>query len=286
MKSSSSKWKSVLLVAATALTFVFSAADGRATGLAFDQAGNLYFLTSNPCTIYKFTPAGAVTKFATAKTASADWQQMVVDRSGNVFVSDLTNNRRGDEIAAVLKFTPQGKRLTFIAEAGKGAPTGMTFDAAGNFLIGIEPLKSPAGSSTIMKFTPLGKPSGVFARDLDDPTCLSVDPAGNLFFCDRQANAILKLAADGSKSTVATDIEPYDLALDGTGKLFAAIFGKGFIAKIDKDGAVSKFAEIASPWFLAFDRAGNLLVLGGEGIFKLAPDGSKTLFAKNPLQAK
>jgi DNA-binding beta-propeller fold protein YncE len=272
-----SKMKRAFVV--VALITVALSVRTQAGGFAFDHGGNLFFLTANPATIFKFAPNGTTTEFATGE-AGSDWLNIAIDPGGNLFVLAMTNNRHGDVVAAILKFTAAGKRSTFIGDAGKGEPTGIAFDSAGNLFIGIATLKSPSQSAVIVKFAH-NRTRTMFATDLKTPSHFAFDAAGNLFVFDDPT--ILKFTPNGTKSTFAKGISAHDLAFDRSGNLFVEDFARNTIVKFDASGTESTFATVTSPWFLAFDAKDNLFVLGYGGIFKFGPDGSKNFFARNPI---
>ena len=113
---------------------------------------------------------------------------------------------------------------------------------------------------------------------------LACDHSGNLFVSAASTNnAIVKFAADGTKSTFATGVEGA-LAFDAAGNLFVGVSdATGTIFKLAPDGTKSTFAEgVGNPVSLAFDPAGNLYAydLESGSIFKFTPNGDKSTFAK------
>jgi sugar lactone lactonase YvrE len=80
-----------------------------------------------------------------------------------------------------------------------------------------------------------------------------------------------------------TSRETYDLACDQAGNLFVALPHSKEIGKIAPDGTKTTFATDAEPWFLAIDKGGNIFALD-NGIVKFSPDGKRTVFAPNPIK--
>ena len=111
--------------------------------MAFDSAGNLFVANVrnfNSGTIYKFTPAGGRTTFASGITNP---EAMAADNAGNLFVSAAIVGASG----VIYKFTPSGVKSTFAIGFSPFAP--MACDSAGNLFV------SDFGGN-IYKFTPSG----------------------------------------------------------------------------------------------------------------------------------
>jgi len=107
--------------------------------------------------------------------------------------------------------------------------------------------------------------------------------AGDLYVAASGANAVTKFTPSGSGSGAVTGLtNPNSLAFDAKGTLYVGQFN-GTIVKI-VNGAITPFASgftNPSNLILAFDKYGYLFVADFEGdaITKIAPDGTKTLFA-------
>src|SRR6059058_2101914 len=87
-------------------------------------------------TIFKFTPDGIKTTFATGLNHPFG---LAFDAAGNLFEAD-------DGSGTIFKFTPAGTKTTFATELS--SPIGLAFSASGNLLV--------SDSGTIFKFTPTG----------------------------------------------------------------------------------------------------------------------------------
>jgi len=270
-----------------ALACSLGVADAQATGFAVDPSGNLFFLGANPARIFKFSPDGAVTKFATEE-ADEDWLDIAIDVSGNVFVSMTGYSERSDIVVSILKFTPAGQRSTFIKNAGPGQPTGLAIDRASNLFVGIAPITKSSEKGAIFKFD-RKRLKTPFAQGLEQPAHFAFDPQGNLFAFD-PLRGVLKFTPNGNHSVFATGFFPYGLACDASGNLFAADFEGDAILKFHQDGTKTVFATKLKPWFLALNKKDELFVLGdvdetgASGILKFALDGTRTVFAKNPVE--
>jgi len=88
-------------------------------GLAFDKSGNLFVSTEGNQpndAILKFTPAGAVSTFATGLSQVP--RGLAFSANGHLFVAETGNAAPGD----ILEFTPEGARTLFAS--GLGRPEG------------------------------------------------------------------------------------------------------------------------------------------------------------------
>src|SRR5437660_802377 len=119
--------------------------------------GDLFETDQGSNTIFKFTPAGAKSSFATGLGAPFG---VAVDGFGNVFEANFNTGM-------IFKFTPAGVKSTFAS--GLNTPTGLAFDASGNLF------EADQASGTIFKFTPVGAKS-TFASGLSQPSGLAFEP--------------------------------------------------------------------------------------------------------------
>jgi sugar lactone lactonase YvrE len=228
-------------------------------------AGDLYEAEGAGGEIFKFTPDGTKTTFASGLN---DPRGLAFDSSGNLFEADENSN-------TIFKFTPDGTRSTFAS--GLNGPWGLAFDSSGNLF------EADHNSGTIFKFKPDGTKS-TFASGLSSPTGLAFDSSGNLFEADQGSGTIFKFAPDGTRSTFASGLNfPQGLAFDSSGNLFETEFSSsGAIFKFTPAGTKSTFASgLSFPTALAFDSSGNLFEAdsGNNTIFTFTPAGVKSTFA-------
>jgi len=228
---------------------------------AFAAPQSLFESDFDSGTIFKFTPDGTKTTFASGLSGPGG---LALDASGNLFEADENSGK-------IFKFTPAGTKTAFAT--GLNHPFGLAFDPAGNLF------EADDGSGTIFKFTPNGTKT-IFAVGLSFPTALAFDSMGNLFAASASPNAgsgaIFKFTPNGTKTTFATGLNaPTGLAFSASGNLLVS--DSGTIAKFTPDGTKTIFASLLDgPTGLAFDSSGNLFQASGSdgSIFVFTPGGT------------
>ena len=191
-----------------------------------------------------------------------------VDSSGNLYVADPDNN-------IVVKITPGGT-LTIVA-GGPGMtaltyPVAVAVDATGNnvYVAELAHRVSKIGSGGTLT-TVAGNGTAGFSGDngpatsaqLNQPSGLALDTAGNLYISDRNNNRIRKVTpggvittyvgngtaafgGDNGLATLASLYSPAHVAVDTTGNLFIADFGNCRVRRVDSAGAISTVAGTGS----------------------------------------
>jgi sugar lactone lactonase YvrE len=158
-------------------------------GLAVDPNGNLFIADTDSSRVRRLSPSGIVTTIAGNGTCGflgdggfatsaqlCNPSSLVLDSSGNLFVSDQGNHR-------VRKISPAGIITT---AAGNGTDSAPVYDRA------------PALSA------PLTLPDG-----------LAIDSAGNLFVAERTYRLVYKLTPNGILTRFAGKLSEPGLAGDG-----------------------------------------------------------------------
>jgi sugar lactone lactonase YvrE len=182
-------------------------------GLAFDQAGNLYFPSgdfSHPTTgvITKITPQGVASRFAFLGQGYRGGHQnfgVTFDGQGNLFVAD-------NLAEAIYAITPARRVSTFVSFSFPKLPIGLAFDGAGNLYASDTDPYDLQGSIT--KIAPDGTQTLVVSG-LGGLSGLAFDPNGNLFVAGHGNNVIYKITPDGSVSVFATGLDvPQFLAVE------------------------------------------------------------------------
>ena len=183
------------------------------SGIAVDDAGNVYVGDRDNHRIRKVTSAGVVTTLAGSTSGYTDatgasaqfWgpSSVAVDGSGNVFVADANNNRIRKVTSAGVVTTLAGSSYGLVNATGASAqfryPYGVTVDSAGNVYVG------DVDNSLIRKVTSAGV-----------VTTLAGGTYGS---------------ADGTGAS-AQFRGPYGVAVDGAGIVYVADFDIGAIRKI------------------------------------------------------
>jgi uncharacterized protein (TIGR03437 family) len=306
--------------------------------VAVDSGGNLFIGDIWNNRIRKVTPAGTISTVAgngtlgysgdggPATSAELQYPQSVaVDSGGNLFIADLYNYR-------IRKVTPAGTISTvagngtagFSGDGGPATSAALSFpksvavDGAGNLFV------ADQFNNRVRKVTPAGTISTVagngtagfsgdggpaISAELNNPTGVAVDGAGNLFIADYYNNRVRKVtpagiissvagsgtagfSGDGGPATSAELYDPLGVAVDGTGNLFIADFWNSRIREVTLAGTISTVAgngtagfsgdggpatsaELRYPSDVAVDGAGNLFIAdeNNNRIRKLTPPG-------------
>ena len=233
-------------------------------------AGDIYETDFSSGTIFKFSPSGARTTFATGLNGP---EGMAFDRNGNFFVTDTGTGR-------IFKYAPNGARIIFAS--GLNGPAALAFDSAGNLF------DAEFFGNVIYRFTANGTRT-TFATGVNGPASLAFDSAGRLLVADFHSGTIFRYNTNGTRAIFASGLnQPHGLVFDAAGNLFEADFGSGRIYRFTPTGVRTIFASgLHGPHGLAFDAAGNLFEAdyNNAAIYKFAPGGARTTFAtglRNP----
>lgn len=221
------------------------------SAIAFDAQGNLYFAETGNHLVLKLSAAGVITTVAgsgvqgfsgdngPATTAELDSPTgLALDSAGNLYIAD-SHNHRVREVAAATG--------TIKTIAGTGA----------------------AGFS--------GDRGLATAAQLDLPTALAIDSAGNVYVADTDnhrvrridagtgmistvvGNGVEAFAGDNGPATAASIDSPNGLALDSAGNLYVADTHNGRVRKVI--AATGVISTVAGSGFVS----GNIQMFGGDG---------------------
>jgi sugar lactone lactonase YvrE len=255
--------------------------------VAIDGGGNIFIADSGNNCIREVSSTGIITTFAGTTTAGFHDGPLgsgllnsptgiAIDPTGNLFVADFGNNR-------VRRVTPSGNMSTvagtmtagFSGDGGPAtsaelsAPAEVGLDGAGNLYI------ADLGNSRIREVTAgvittiagnrngiagfNGDGTGAMFAQLQAPTDVAVDAAGNQYIADTGNNRIRKVAISGAISTIA-----------GTG-----------VAGDSGDGGPAIAAAIASPTRVALDTLGNVFFIANNRVREILSNGVLITVAGN-----
>ncbi|MGH3843965.1 MAG: protein kinase domain-containing protein [Pseudonocardiaceae bacterium] len=234
-------------------------------GLAVDSAGNLYVADANAHRVRKIDPAGRITTVAgngtqdsTGDGGPAALAQLyyptgvAIDRSGNIYIAEGDRIRKIDQNGRISTVAGTGES-GFSGDGGPatkaqlGDPVTVAVDDAGNLYIADRPnlrIRKVDAAGTITTVAGNGTPGDVgdggpaIAAELNGPTGVAVDQAGNLYIADTFNDRIRKVDPGGRISTIA---------------------GNG-IPGYSGDGGLATSAQLALPLALVIDRDGNIVI--------------------------
>lgn len=193
-------------------------------GIALDSSGNIFVADSNNHSIRKITPGGDVSRIAGSDPGFSDGkgQQakfynpmgVALDKTGNIFVSDSSNNR-------VRKITPDGTVTTLAGSGEPGdsdgsgtsvsfyKPLGLAIDNNGTIFI------ADTNNNRIRKLEPNGKVTTIAGSDSGNkdgngtnaffykPAGITVDNSGNIYVTDIGNQSVKKIDTSGNVKTLA-----------------------------------------------------------------------------------
>ena len=221
----------------------------RPIAVALDATGNLYIADLLNNRIRKVSPAGIISTVAgngtagysgdngPAANAQLNWPSaLAVDVQGNLYVADNRNN-------VVRKVDSRGVVTTFAGKSGLGmsgegipatlaqldAPTGLAFDGAGNLYI---------AASVIRKVTPDGTMTTVPQQTAYELQQIAAGKAGDLYVATSRGYRVVKIAVDGTASTLAGN----------------------WTTGYSGDGGPATSAAMHMPFGVAVDQAGKVYV--------------------------
>lgn len=121
-----------------------------------------------------------------------------------------------------------------------------------------------------------------------EPWGMTFDASDRLYVVSRTNGTVLRFAADGTSTVVATGLSgPTGIALDSSGTLFVCDHDKGRIVKVNADGTLTEVKSgLTDPSGIAVRTNGVIYVSSASGkkVQKLATDGTLTDFATGFLE--
>jgi sugar lactone lactonase YvrE len=163
-------------------------------GISFGPDGNIYvadfgILLSNPngTTVYKVTPQGAVSTFATGFTGASGND---FDASGDLIQANIAAGR-------IDRISPSGVRTT-IANTGLQGPVGVAVASNGDIFV------ANCGGDSISRISNGVVSDFVIGSGLSCPNGLTFDPEGNLYTVNFNDGRIYKIDPQGQIALLAT----------------------------------------------------------------------------------
>ena len=257
------------------------------TGVAFDNAGNLYLADARATGALKRTPQGEVTALPVSGRAVA------ADPRGGAYYAWNTSVYRVD---AANKLTIAAGTVAGIGEvSGDGgsagaarllAPSAIAYDRQGNLFIADERAHrirrvTPAGLITTVAGT--GQPAysgdgGLAARaGLNAPRGLAFDANGFLYIADSGNHAVRMISPGGAISSAAGN--GFSGFRGDGGPATAALLNSPSAVAVDPNGDVF-IADSANHRVRRINRGGIVTTYAGNGTPGLAYEGSAAVFAQ------
>jgi len=218
----------------------------RASGMKADASGDVFFVNLLAARLEEATPAGKISTIAGAgpnlftgdggaasAATFASPNAIVFDKQGNLYVTDTNNNR-------IRRIDTSGVVTTVV---GDGGP-----------VYNQDPACSPDQDSF------LRHPQGV-----------AVDATGDIFIADTGKNRVVKIAPDGTKSTIGGQFSaPQGVLVDGAGNIFVTDSGNSALRKVEANGAIQTLWTNGALGSMALDNAGDLYFSAGTSVERIS----------------
>jgi DNA-binding beta-propeller fold protein YncE len=208
---------------------------GQMPGVAVDSRDQVYIFTRGRPAIQVYQADGTFLR-AWDMEDPRGAHFVRIDPAGNVWVADIRNH-------VVCKYSPEGKLLLTLGQAGR---------------------------------------SGTDESHFDKPTDMVILLAGDIFVCDGYGNRrIVHFDAKGryikqwgeAGSKPGQFALPHSIVADSKGRLYVADRENARIQVFDTEGKLlAVWADIITPWGLHMTRGGEIWVCGSSRVRKEMPD--------------
>ncbi len=297
------------------------------TGVVVDSQGNIYIADNGNARIRKVSSSGTITTVGgngilsysgdggLATAAQLNAPAGVSTSDGIFFIADSQN--------AVVRIVNKG----IISSVGSGSfklPRGMAADSAGNAYVADSEANrvwkiGTNGSVTAFAGTGSqgygGDGGPAASAELNSPTSVAIDGAGNVYIDDFSNQRIREVGSDGTINTVAGNglqgysgdggpaimasfNEALGIAVDAAGNLYIADSNNNVIREVTADGTINTIAgngltgfagdggpatsaQITSPSAIAVDAFDNLYFTDGTARIRAIFAGTITTIAGN-----
>lgn len=333
-----------------------SAQIGVVTGVALDPAGNVYFADSSNNQVFEIRANSGMISLIAGNGAGATFGSggslgdghpaidavvnapwgLAIDTTGNLYVSDPQNNvvRKIDMSTGLITTVAgySGSTVTgnpnLAVNTRLSQPSGISLDADGNLYIAEAKgniihkvdkatglISTVAGNGTHGYH---GDGASATSAQLNAPTAVAFDGAGNLYIADYGNDAVRRVAAssgvittvagtgvaeyvgDGGPAASAHLQWPEFLAVDTTGNIYIGDYAHGVVRQVRAatgnistiagngepgyggDGGPATDAQMLKPFGLAAGSNGNLYI-ADSGNFRLRVVGSGAASAATPF---
>jgi len=235
------------------------------SGVAVDDAGNVYITSESMYgRVLKLAP-GSSKPSVLPFNGLYQPQDLAVDKSGAVYVSDF-NNR-------VVKLDVGSNNQTVLPFNGLNYPEGVAVDGQGSVYV------ADRGNDRVVKLQAgTSNPTVLPFNGLNDPDGVAVDNAGNVYVADSSNNRVLKLGAGSGVQTVLpfTNITvPWGVAADKAGDVYVTEHNTSKVAKLPagaSNSTVLPLTGLNTPLAVAVDSNGNIFIAdrGNDRVVELA----------------
>ncbi len=272
-----------------------------AFAVATDPLGDVFVATPR---VRRITPDGIIHAFAGIETsaqpsfteacgnalmATVRAAGMKADANADVFFVNLLANRLQEATAAdkISTIAGAGPNL-FTGDGGPAAaatfasPHAIAFDPQGNLYIAdTNNNRIRRVDTTGIVNTVVGGGGPVYNQDpscspdqpgfLRNPQGVAIDSAGGIFVADTGKNRVLKIAPDGTQSTIGGGFsQPQGVFVDSAGNIFVTDTGNSALRKIGTSGTTNTLWTNGAMGSMALDSAGDVFFSAGTSVERLS----------------
>jgi uncharacterized protein (TIGR03437 family) len=243
-------------------------------GLAVDPRGALYIADSGNNRVRKVYNSVIITVFDTPAPTG-----VALDSTGMVYVAAASYF--GTVVSPIAGLS-SARDLTL-------DPSGDIYVTSGGFVSEVQSsgaVTTIAGNGGSLYFGGDGGPAT--AAQLDSPSQIAVDSAGNWFISDTANNRIRMVTPAGVISTFAGTGDPAQLnsprgiAIDGSDNVYVADSGNNVVREITPAGTITSVAsQLNNPVSVAIDAQGSVYIAdsGNNRIVQVTAAGTSSTFA-------